>query len=43
MELRVAIDQFHRRIPDYHVTSGEQPVFQLAGVRQARRLPITFA
>ncbi|MFI9380459.1 cytochrome P450 [Kutzneria sp. NPDC052558] len=43
LEMLVAVDQFHRRIPDYHITPGEQPVFRLAGVRQARHLPITFA
>jgi cytochrome P450 len=41
-ELRVAVDQFHRRVPDYHLTDGESPLYELAGVRQAKRLPITF-
>jgi cytochrome P450 len=41
-ELRIALDQFHRRIPDYWPSAGQQIEFQLAGVRQARRLPVTF-
>jgi cytochrome P450 len=40
-ELRVAIDQFHRRVPDYHLTEGESLFYEFAGVRQAKRLPIT--
>jgi cytochrome P450 len=42
-ELRVAIDQLHRRIPDYWVTEGEGIRFELAGVRQAIHLPVSFA
>jgi cytochrome P450 len=42
-ELRVAVDQFHRRIPDYWVPDGEHIEYELAGVRQARRLPIAFS
>jgi cytochrome P450 len=41
-ELRTAIDQLHRRIPDYWITDGEQASYELAGVRQARYLPVTF-
>ena len=32
-ELRVAVDQFHRRIPDYWVPDGEYVEYELAGVR----------
>lgn len=42
VELIAAIDQFHRRIPDYRITPGDEPRFGLAGVRQARYLPISF-
>ncbi len=42
LELRAAIDQFHRRIPDYWITLGEEPRYELGGVRQARYLPLTF-
>jgi cytochrome P450 len=41
-ELRVAIDQFHRRIPDYWLTEDESPRYQLQGVRQVEYLPVTF-
>jgi cytochrome P450 len=43
IELRTAVDQFHRRIGDYWVTEGEKVVYEFAGVRQARYLPLTFA
>ena len=42
-ELRAAIDQFHRRIPDYWVTEGDEIEYEFAGVRQAKRLPVSFA
>ena len=41
-ELRASIDQLHRRIPDYWVTEGDEIVYELAGVRQAKHLPLTF-
>ncbi len=41
-ELRAAIDQLHRRIPDYRVTDGDEVRYEFAGVRQARHLPLTF-
>lgn len=41
-ELRAAIDQFHRRIPDYWITEGDEVEYELAGVRQAKRVPISF-
>ena len=42
LELRAAIDQFHCRIPDYRIAEGERVVYEFAGVRQAKRLPLTF-
>jgi cytochrome P450 len=42
LELRVAIDQLHRRIPDYEITPGEEPRYEFAGVRQVRHLPLSF-
>ncbi len=42
LELRVAIEEFHKRIPDYAVTPGEQVLYTNYGVRAAIRLPITF-
>ena len=41
-ELRVAVDQLHRRIPDYWVTEGDSVRFELQGVRQAAYLPVSF-
>ena len=41
-ELRVAVDQLHHRIPDYWIADDDQITYELAGVRQATRLPITF-
>jgi cytochrome P450 len=41
-ELRVAVDQLHRRIPDYWVPDGDRIQYELAGVRQAKRLPVAF-
>jgi cytochrome P450 len=42
MELATAIDQFHRRIPEYRITEGQQPQFLNVGVRFAVHLPISF-
>ncbi len=43
LELRAAIDQFHRRIPEYHVTEGDSIRYEFHGVRQAVHLPLTFS
>lgn len=43
MELRAAIDQFHRRIPDYRVSDDHAVRYEFHGVRQAVRLPLTFS
>jgi cytochrome P450 len=43
VELRSAIDQFHRRVTDYWVADGQEIVFEFAGVRQAKVLPLRFA
>jgi cytochrome P450 len=42
-ELRAAIDQLHRRIPDYRLVSDAPLEFEFAGVRQAKAVPVTFA
>jgi cytochrome P450 len=41
-ELRVAIDQLHRRIPEYRVPDGEQIRYEFASVRQAGYMPLEF-
>jgi cytochrome P450 len=38
-ELRIAIEEFHRRIPDYHIAPGHEPRFS-PGIRQADSLPL---
>ncbi|MFC5747940.1 cytochrome P450 [Actinomadura rugatobispora] len=42
LELRLAIEEFHRRVPDYEITPGDRVVYTNHGVRGAIRLPITF-
>lgn len=42
IQLRTAIDQLHRRMPDYHVTPGEEVKYEFGGVRQAKHLPLEF-
>jgi cytochrome P450 len=42
LELRTAIDQFHRRIPDYWVTPGAAIRYEMHGVRQASHLPLSW-
>ncbi len=42
LELRLAIEEFHRRIPDYAITPGDQVGYTNYGVRAAIRLPVTF-
>ena len=41
LELRVALEELHRRIPDYHLTPGETPHFTFR-IRSAEYLPLTF-
>lgn len=41
MELRIALEEFHRRIPDYDVASGVD-IHYSPGIRQADRLPLVF-
>ena len=44
LELRVALDELHRRIPDYRLADGVDPgdLSVSPGIRQADRLPIVF-
>jgi cytochrome P450 len=41
LELRIAIDEFHKRIPRYELTDDE--IRFSPGIRQAERLPLRFA
>jgi cytochrome P450 len=42
LELQTAIDQFHRRIPDYWITPGAEVVYTNFSVRGAVSLPVSF-
>jgi cytochrome P450 len=41
LELRVALEEFHRRIPEYRIADDVEVQFS-PGIRQADRLPLTF-
>jgi cytochrome P450 len=41
LELRVGLEEFHRRIPDYSIPDGTEIHFS-PGIRQADRLPLVF-
>jgi cytochrome P450 len=41
LELRVALDEFHRRIPNYRIADGAEIHYSL-GIRQAEHLPLEF-
>lgn len=43
LELRCAIDQWHRRVADYEIAPGEQPEYEFDGVRSAKRMPVVFS
>jgi cytochrome P450 len=41
LELRVALEQLHERIPDYTIKPGEQPRYSM-GIRAVEYLPLVF-
>jgi cytochrome P450 len=41
MELRVALEEWHRRIPDYRIKPGETPRYSL-GIREVMYLPLVW-
>ena len=41
LELRVALEEFHRRIPEYGIADGVEIHFS-PGIRQAESLPLVF-
>ena len=41
MELRVAMEEWHRRIPDYEIQPGETPTYS-AGIREVQYLPLVW-
>ena len=42
LELRIALEELHRRISDYRITPGAAPVYINYGVRAAMKLPLSF-
>jgi cytochrome P450 len=42
MELRVALEEWHRRIPSYEIRAGETPVYSLA-IREVMYLPLVWS
>jgi cytochrome P450 len=42
MELRAALDQFHKRIPDYELTPGAEFKYEAMPVRLAQPLPLSW-
>jgi hypothetical protein len=43
MELRAALDQFHKRIPEYQIPDGVELTYEAIPVRLARPLPLTWS
>ena len=41
LELRVALEQLHERIPDYRIKAGEEPKYSI-GIRAVEHLPLVF-
>jgi cytochrome P450 len=41
LELRVSIEEWHKRIPEYQITPGDAPRY-ISGLRAVEYLPITF-
>ena len=41
MELRVALEEWHRRIPEYQIKPGETPIYSV-GIREVQYLPLVF-
>ncbi len=41
MELRVAFEEWHRRIPAYHIKQGETPIYT-GGIREVQNLPLVW-
>ncbi|WP_328353654.1 cytochrome P450 [Mycobacterium sp. NBC_00419] len=41
LELKLAVEEFHRRFPRYHISPGKQPVYSNIAVRMVSYLPVT--
>jgi cytochrome P450 len=42
IELTIALEELHRRIPDYQLVESDPPVYHSTQVRGCLRMPITF-
>lgn len=42
IELKIALEELHRRIPDYQLIESDPPVFHSTQVRGCKQMPITF-
>lgn len=42
VELTVALEELHRRVPDYQLVKSDPPIFHSTQVRGCHRMPITF-
>jgi cytochrome P450 len=42
IELKVALEELHRRLPDYELVPGEQPILRLHQVKGVHRLKLRF-
>ncbi len=42
LELRLALEEFHRLIPEYGITPGDSLAYDNIAVRMAKHLPLTF-
>jgi cytochrome P450 len=42
VELTIALEELHRRIPDYQLVKSDPPIFHSTQVRGCLRMPITF-
>lgn len=42
IELTIAMEELHRRIPDYQLVESDPPVFHASQVRGCKRMPIRF-
>jgi cytochrome P450 len=43
LELRIALEEWHRRIPEYRVADGAEPQFHVGGVAGVDNLPLVWA
>ena len=42
MEIRVALEEWHKRIPEYEIKAGETPIYSM-GIREVQYLPLVWS